>query len=772
MNIIRRCLLTAVAASAACGCSSASAQYTLTTLVSNTNGSAASNGLLADAGGNLYGTTYYGGANNDGTVFEVASGTHLLSTLVTFNGANGQIPKAGLIADGDGNLYGTTSGGGAHGLGTVFEVAAGTHMLTTLATFNGSNGSYPRCVLVADASGNLFGTTQNGGALDSGTVFEVASGTHALSTLATFNGVNGAGPQAGLIADGGGNLYGTTLLGGTGGTGTVFKVTAGTHAIITLASFNGSNGSDPGCGLLADAGGNLYGVTQRGGANNDGTVFEVASGTHLLSTLVTFNGANGQSPAWGLIADGGGNLYGTTGLGGDLSVNNGNGGGTVFEVAAGTHLLNTLATFSGATGEFPGSSLIADASGNLYGTTFSPGTVFELSPAGAWTGAINANWADSGNWSGPVPGATTGTTSTASAYFNQNAPSSPLAIDADRNVRSITFDTASVNSLTIGTITGNALLLTAGGIIQTTSTVVSPQTVNAPLVLEGDYTFTSGATSNSATFSFGGGITPGATSGITTLTLNGTNTGANTISGVLADNGAGRLAVTKSGPGLWILSGANTNSGDIAVTGGTLRLNITSGTPTIAAAITATVASGATLELAGSVSALGTAGGNRAHVSNSSSAPGVLVSGTNQVVGAIDGTGNVQVNAGSDLTADHIIQNALVIGGSDGSPALVMIAASDSSGNPLGEPSTLALAGSLTPSNPFGDSVNSVNLLDGPAISDSGSAAVSPSSSPGGVGSSAVPEPSTIALFAIALAGLFINSHRSHRRDNLARFFR
>ncbi len=425
------------------------------------------------------------------------------------------------------------------------------------------------------------------------------------------------------------------------------------------------------------------------------------------------------------------------------------------------------------TGNYQPTGLAFDSGGNLYAAMSNYSTIEKFTPGGVgsyfaslhtgeiavqmgpyWTGGHGTNWADAGNWSGPVPGAISGTMSTDAATFNQNAPNSPLTIDAGRNLQNITFDTAKVNSLRVGTTGGNALLLTAGGTIQTTSTVINPQTVNAPLVPEGDYTFTSGATSSSATLNFGGGITPGATTGVTTLALNGANTGVNTISGVLADNGSGQLAVTKSGPGLWILSGANTNSGDIAVTGGALRFNVTSGTPTIAAGVTATVASGATLELAGSISALGTAGGNRAHVINSSTAPGVLVSGTHQVVGGIDGTGSVQVNAGSDLTADHIIQNALIIGGAAGSPSLVTIAASDSSGNPLGEPSTLALAGLRTPSNSFGDGVNSVNLLDGPAITDSSSGAGSPSGSPGGVGSSTVPEPSTMLLFILAMAGL------------------
>jgi autotransporter-associated beta strand protein len=167
------------------------------------------------------------------------------------------------------------------------------------------------------------------------------------------------------------------------------------------------------------------------------------------------------------------------------------------------------------------------------------------------------------------------------AGFNRQAANSPLMIETDRNVQNLIFDTASVNSLTVGTVGGQALLLTAGGVVQTTATVAKPQTVNAPLVLEGDYTFTSAAQMSSSTLSFGGRITPGAKSGTKTLTLNGSNTGANTISGVLADHDSGKLAVTKSGSGVWILSGANTYSGDTAVAGGTLKLDITTGVPTI-----------------------------------------------------------------------------------------------------------------------------------------------------------------------------------------------
>jgi uncharacterized repeat protein (TIGR03803 family) len=388
----------------------AQAEYKLTTLVTfdGTDGGGPAVGRI-DASGNLYGAMESGGdltldfGLGVGTVFELAAGTHVVTTVATFNDMNGDFPAASLIADANGNLYGTTGSGGTlnggvSGYGTVYELAADTHALNTLATFDYlTNGAHPNGGLVADARGNLYGTagggdiTLNAGSGD-GTVFKLAAGTHTLSTLATFNGTNGNGPVGGLVADASGNLYGTTFQGGANDNGTVFELAAGTHVLSTLATFNGTNGGYPNGGLIADANGNLYGTTAYGGANGNGTVFEVANDVnHTLSTLVTFNGANGASPRAGLIADASGNLYGTTSLGGDLTLNVGYGLGTVFEVAAGTHALTTLASFNGTNGDIPRAGLVADASGNLYGTTseggdqmlnggHGGGTLFELSP--------------------------------------------------------------------------------------------------------------------------------------------------------------------------------------------------------------------------------------------------------------------------------------------------------------------------------------------------------------------------------------------------------
>ncbi len=307
---------------------------------------------------------------------------------------------------------------------------------------------------------------------------------------------------------------------------------------------------------------------------------------------------------------------------------------------------------------------IADSGDNFgqYGffNNFQLSTLASVPSGSVWTGLADTTWANPGNWTGAVPGSTSGTANIDSALFNQSAANSPLAIDSGRNLMNITFDTAAVSSMTIGTTTGPALLLTAGGTIQTTSTVANPQTINAPLVLEGNYTFTSGSTTSTATLTFGGGITPdSANTGLTTLTLNGANTGVNTIAGILADNGGAKLAISKSDGGTWRLTGANTFTGGIAVSGGTLRLAAASGTPAIGGA--AAVSGSGTLELAGSVSQLS----QSVNIANSSSATaGLLVSSsTAQKVGTILGTGNVVVNSGASLTAYQIRQNSLTIAG-------------------------------------------------------------------------------------------------------------
>jgi hypothetical protein len=384
----------------------------LTTLVSfsSSNGAGPFGSLIADANGDLFGTTRFGGAFNAGTVFEIVkTGAGYSSTpitLVNFDNSNGANPFDSLIADANGNLFGTTSGGGTNGAGTVFEIvkagAGYSSTPTTLVNFDTTNGLNPQGSLIADANGNLFGTTAGQNSIPTySTVFEIVKtgNTYASSpiTLVNFddaNGANGAGPTGSLIADADGNLFGTTQYGGAGRGGTVFEIVktgAGYSSTpLTLVNFDLPSGDDPLGSLIADANGNLFGTTLLGGFYGlTGTVFEIAkTGAGYSSTpitLVNFNTTNGFSPTGSLIADANGNLFGTAYLGGT------NNAGTVFEIvktAAGySSTPITLVKFNNANGANPYGDLLADANGNLFGTTSGGGTngvgtVFEITGSG------------------------------------------------------------------------------------------------------------------------------------------------------------------------------------------------------------------------------------------------------------------------------------------------------------------------------------------------------------------------------------------------------
>ena len=215
----------------------------VTTLASFTgiNGAYPYAGLVRDSSGNLFGTTYYDGASLSGTVIELAHGSTSITALASFNSTNGSSPYAGLVMDSSGDLFGTTYAGGASYIGTVFEIANGSTSVTTLASFNGTNGAYPDASLVLDSSGNLFGTTYAGGASNEGTVFELANGSTSIDTLASFNGTNGNYPRSDLILDSSYNLLGTTSSGGANGYGTIFEVRAVSVSAVGVSATAGSS---------------------------------------------------------------------------------------------------------------------------------------------------------------------------------------------------------------------------------------------------------------------------------------------------------------------------------------------------------------------------------------------------------------------------------------------------------------------------------------------------------------------------------------------------
>jgi uncharacterized repeat protein (TIGR03803 family) len=321
----------------------------------------------------------------------VASESALAQTLTVlhnFTGSpDGLQPFAGLVRDAAGNLYGTTNNGGSSNYGTVFKVSESGKetVLYSFCSANGcTDGQLPLGGLIRDAKGNLYGTTAYGGVKGCtsngcGVVFKVdPSGKE--TVLHNFSGypTDGANPIRSLIQDANGDLYGTTPHGGAFDYGTVFKLsTTGNETILHNFAGYPSDGQYPYARLIRDAAGNLYGTTTEGGSVGYGTVYKLST-IGSMTVLHNFAGypTDGEQPAAGLTRDENGNLYGDTGGGGPLE------GGTVFKVSK-TGKETLLYAFA----LVPARGLIRDANGNLYGTTFyggshNSGTVFKLSRTG------------------------------------------------------------------------------------------------------------------------------------------------------------------------------------------------------------------------------------------------------------------------------------------------------------------------------------------------------------------------------------------------------
>jgi uncharacterized repeat protein (TIGR03803 family) len=354
-------------------------------------------GLVMDASGNLYGTTEYGGAFDDGAVFKLSpDGTE--TVLHSFKGrkGDGTEPLAPLMMDAKGNLFGTASAKGAHNGGTVFKISpSGTEtILYNFCTLSDcTDGNQPLAGLIHDKAGNLYGTTAIGGTYNLGTVFKLTpSGVQ--TVLYSFGGIDGSVPWAALVMDGQGNLYGTTYSGGDlslcngQGCGTVFKLAAnGTESVLySFCSQQGAtctDGTNPRSGLLLDKKGNLYGTADLGGTTGNGMVFRI-SPQGVETVVHSFAGYpdDGGRPLAGLVMDSAGTLYGTTYQGGTDN------DGAVFKIRN-TGAVALLHSFSddGTDGFWPVGTLLLDSAGNLKGTASyggadhtDGGTVFTIAP--------------------------------------------------------------------------------------------------------------------------------------------------------------------------------------------------------------------------------------------------------------------------------------------------------------------------------------------------------------------------------------------------------
>lgn len=358
--------------------------------------------LVQGTNGDFYGSTYFGGSYGDGVIFRMnAAGSNQL--LYVFPAYVGQ-PNAKLTLGSDGNLYGITQCGGAHGDGSVFKMASGVFSTNySFAESSSDHSGNPVAPLIQGRNGVFYGTTYWGWDC-SGSAFAVTS-TGTFTLLTDFDcGIPGVGSVviAPLIQGSDGNLYGTTFVGGTNNCGTVFQLALSGN-LNPLYSFTGGlDGANPQAGLVQDKSGYLYGTTSRGGSFGNGTVFKMATNGNLI-WVVSFNGTNGSNGGYGipafleasLIQASDGNLYGVAPSGGTF------GDGTVFQINT-NGLLAVLHSFQGSDGANP-FGLMQGRDGNLYGTTWEGGTdgggtVFRLviplgTPSVTTTGGVlNINW--------------------------------------------------------------------------------------------------------------------------------------------------------------------------------------------------------------------------------------------------------------------------------------------------------------------------------------------------------------------------------------------
>ncbi|HZT43555.1 MAG TPA: choice-of-anchor tandem repeat GloVer-containing protein, partial [Chthonomonadaceae bacterium] len=380
--------------------------FTLLHTFSGADGTQPEAALVQGPDGNFYGATTEGGAANAGTVFQITpSGT--LTTLHVFDGVDGVSPQGNLILGPDGNFYSTTTWGGwdygaaygGAGAGTVYKISAAGAFASLYSFSIGINaeGANPSGKLIQGSDGDFYGVTQIGGDLGFGVLFKIRPGG-TLTTLHAFDGADGNDPNAALVQGSDGNFYGTTGAGGANGQGTIFRISP-SGVLVTLHAFapattssllavTNADGARLGAPLVQGSDGSFYGVAASGGVNSTGTVFKITpnGAFTLLHTFSAYGmgqaNSDGANPV-GLALGSDGNLYGVTEIGGT------NGDGTIFKITP-AGAFTTLHLFNGPDGAYPSAALTLGPDGDFYGVTLGggatgSGTVFKITPAGALT---------------------------------------------------------------------------------------------------------------------------------------------------------------------------------------------------------------------------------------------------------------------------------------------------------------------------------------------------------------------------------------------------
>jgi uncharacterized repeat protein (TIGR03803 family) len=322
------------------------------------------NNLLLASDGNFYGLTFYGGAHGDGTVFKITPAgveTVLYSFAV---GSDGYEPYGSLVQGTDGNFYGMTYEGGTHSDGTVFKITPAGVESVLYSFAGGSDGDDAYGSLLQGTDGNFYGTTEGGGANNEGTVFKVTPAGVETVLYSFAGGSDGKDPYYESLVQGtDGNFYGTTYDGGTNDEGTVFKVTSAGAETVLWTFGSVSDGQYPYGSLIQGTDGNFYGLTYEGGANDEGTAFKITP-AGVETVLWSFGSASdGEYPYGSLFQATDGNFYGMTYGGGAHNE------GTIFEITpSGTETV-VWSLGAGSDGTEPYNSLTVGPDGTLYGLT-------------------------------------------------------------------------------------------------------------------------------------------------------------------------------------------------------------------------------------------------------------------------------------------------------------------------------------------------------------------------------------------------------------------
>jgi len=417
-------------------------------------------GIIAQGrDGNLYSTSWAGGADGYGAVFRVTpKGT--LAVIYSFDSVHGDAPYSGLTLGAQGDFYGAAYQGSEYSYGNVFSIGATGGQPTILHSFAGTDGAYPFGPPVLGPDGNLYGTTSEGGANDYGTIYQIILKTGKFNLLHSFDFTDGSYPVAPLVLGTDGNLYGSAQQGGildcNSGCGTIFKIsTAGKFD--KVHSFVSTDGAYPLAPLVEGNNGSFYGTAYAGGdvesecSDGCGTVFQLTSAGEV-TVLHAFQGQSGSDGAYpyaGLVQGSDGNFYGVTYAGGAAA------DGTIFEVNPSGSKYSVIYQFAQSTGFYSQVTLTQNTSGSFYGDTYEGGSegdgVFyslKVKSAGAFVSLVPTT-AKPGNRVVILGQGLTGTTAVS---FNGSA--------AQFTVNSATYLTATVPS---GATSGFVTVTTPAG---------------------------------------------------------------------------------------------------------------------------------------------------------------------------------------------------------------------------------------------------------------------------------------------------------------------